>query len=662
MGIGAKLILELGILVLVVCSILTAVSYEKSSGVLLEQERESLETRAKDSANIFSAKLQEKVAEMETLALREGIVTMDWEIQEPIALSEKARLDYADIQISDAKGVTHVSGDPEIYDLSVFDNFKISVAGETYIQPPLYSEFDQRLILIVTTPIYNAKGTEIAGVLGGVILAEEFNQIVQEMQVGENGYAYVIDSKGVRVADRDINAVIEGMNALESIEGQPGYEDYVTALKSMMAGEAGSKEYVYDETQYLTAYAPIAGTDWTMALAMPKDEIMADVLELRDYMFMLAAGFIILAIVVSIIIASTIKKPLVKIRTFAKELSDGHMNYQIQEKRKDEFGQTCEALNTAQENVRGLLKNIMDNSQDLSAAGQELTATTEEIMSRLETIDDVAGTVVQDCEENRNSVQDVKEFILNMQENAELLNEKTQLQSQRAGEFKNRAIEVQKTAKNAIDSSRSVCSEQRERLMDAIEAGKVVEEVKIMADGIGEISEQINLLSLNASIEAARAGESGRGFAVVANEIGHLADQTKQTVNTIQDTIQKVRDAFEALSGNGKELLTFVDEEVQTQFDAYLNTGEQYYQDSEYVYGISEEQAQMVAQMVDVIEQVTRAMEQVEASSANSLESTTQIREQINHTATGMEEVVRATESVAETAGELNASTIKFEI
>ena len=102
--------------------------------------------------------------------------------------------------------------------------------------------------------------------------------------------------------------------------------------------------------------------------------------------------------------------------------------------------------------------------------------------------------------------------------------------------------------------------------------------------------------------------------------------------------------------------------EVQPQFDAYLNTGENYYQDSEYVYLLSEEQAQMVNRLVEVIGNVNRAMETVEQASITSLESTLNIQEQINRTAMGMEDVVIATENVADSADELNDSAQKFSI
>ncbi|MBS2905259.1 methyl-accepting chemotaxis protein, partial [Klebsiella pneumoniae] len=86
----------------------------------------------------------------------------------------------------------------------------------------------------------------------------------------------------------------------------------------------------------------------------------------------------------------------------------------------------------------------------------------------------------------------------------------------------------------AVKNAKDVYSKIIENVKCAIEQGKVVEDVRIMADSIAEISEQTNLLALNAAIEAARAGENGKGFAVVAEEVKHLAEQTRDTVEQIK--------------------------------------------------------------------------------------------------------------------------------
>lgn len=244
----------------------------------------------------------------------------------------------------------------------------------------------------------------------------------------------------------------------------------------------------------------------------------------------------------------------------------------------------------------------------------------------------------------------------------ELLNEYSDKQSESSKDIKTRAVTVQDTAREAINSSRDVYKLQQQKILDAIEAGKVVEEIKVMADIIAGISHQINLLSLNASIEAARAGEQGRGFAVVADEIGNLAEQTQKTINTIQATIEKVQEAFENLSDNGQELLKFIDQDVQKQFDAYLSTGENYYEDAEDVNKMSIRFTEMVENISKSIVSVNKAISDVNDRTSQSLESTSDIQEHLGRTVTIMVDVSQTTENLAQLAINLNSVTTQFKV
>ena len=115
----------------------------------------------------------------------------------------------------------------------------------------------------------------------------------------------------------------------------------------------------------------------------------------------------------------------------------------------------------------------------------------------------------------------------------------------------------------------------------AIEAGKIVDSIKVMADTIASIAQQTNLLALNAAIEAARAGEQGRGFAVVAEEVRKLAEQSSKSVLSIQETIERVQHAFKSSIDTGNGILEFLNINVHKQFDAYGETGKLYADDAE---------------------------------------------------------------------------------
>ena len=110
-----------------------------------------------------------------------------------------------------------------------------------------------------------------------------------------------------------------------------------------------------------------------------------------------------------------------------------------------------------------------------------------------------------------------------------------------ASNSKERAIEVKNNGIISIEETRKLYNEKKKKGLRAIEDGKIVENIKVMADTISSISEQTNMLALNAAIEAARAGEQGKGFAVVAEEVRKLAEQSSLAVPNIQDTIVKVQ-------------------------------------------------------------------------------------------------------------------------
>ena len=659
-SIGAKLLIQIFLLLLVVCGTLTAISYGKSSSTVKNSINENLTNLAKENAQVLSQVLTQKSIEMETIGRREGITSMNWNIQEAITVSEAKRLGYERIQISELNGTTRVSGqDP--FDLSDKDNFKISAAGATNITTPLFSESDNQLILIVTTPIVD-ENDKILGVLGGVITATQLNDIVQSIVVGEGGYAYIIDQNGTRIADKDIAVVAEKRIDVETFASEPGYGEYVQVQKSMMAGEAGVGEYTYEGRDYFVSYSPIEGTSWSLAVSLPSEEGLRTINELRNYMIGFAILFLIIGAISSIFISLGIKRPLDKMKTFALGLAEGDLTMKIEVKKKDEFGETCEALNLAKDNINKLIGGIIDRSQDLSAAGEELTATTEEITARFETINISTIKVVSDSENNMHSVEDIMHAINEMNTSMEVLNEYTDKQSRSSEDFKSRAVEVQKTAKEAIDSSRRIYKSQQEKILEAIAAGEVVKEIKVMADMIGDIASQTNLLALNASIEAARAGEQGKGFAVVAGEVGRLAEQSQNTVATIQATISKVQEAFETLSANGQELLEFIDKDVQKQFDAYLNTGENYYDDAEVVYQMSSKFTGMVHTIFESVSSVNDEIIKVNDRTGKSLESTSEIQEHLGRTVTVMGDVSKTTEDLAQLAMELNNATTQFKV
>ena len=183
-----------------------------------------------------------------------------------------------------------------------------------------------------------------------------------------------------------------------------------------------------------------------------------------------------------------------------------------------------------------------------------------------------------------------------------------------------------------------------------------------MADTIANIAEQTNLLALNAAIEAARAGEQGRGFAVVAEEVRKLAEQSSEAVTSIQDTILKVQQAFKSSIDNGKDLLEFINKDVNAQLKAYEETGNNYYEDSEFISKMSEEIAAMSEEITASVGQINEAMQNMTDIDQNSIDQMESINESIEQSTNAIEEIDSTAKRQAELVEDLNEIILKFKV
>ncbi|HNX23073.1 MAG TPA: methyl-accepting chemotaxis protein [Spirochaetota bacterium] len=243
----------------------------------------------------------------------------------------------------------------------------------------------------------------------------------------------------------------------------------------------------------------------------------------------------------SVITIITIRDIMKSFRLFSsgfKKIAEGDLTTKIDSSGDDEFGRLAFSFNSFVKQVREVVNEILDMSAQLASSSEELASTSlsfsenaqsqaassEEVTATIEEIsagmDGVAVGAQQQSGRLDSLVKIREELNLEVQKMQERINITLKLSENIAG----RAMDGETSLKNMDGSIQKI--------------GKSSGEVTNIVQIINEISEKINLLSLNAAIEAARAGDSGRGFAVVADEISKLADQTARSIKDIDSLIK----------------------------------------------------------------------------------------------------------------------------
>ena len=374
---------------------------------------------------------------------------------------------------------------------------------------------------------------------------------------------------------------------------------------------------------------------------------------------------VVTASVLAFIISKSITNPLKIIVEHIKVLAKRDFTVNIEErylKRKDEIGELSNSLFLMKKDISTLIKEIMEETQEINASSQELSATAEELSATAVNIDKAIKDITDDVQETSASSEEISASIQEVDANVNLLSSKAMEGSNNANKSKDRALEVQRKGKSSVEEAKRVYEEKEQKSLKAIKDGQVVEQIKVMADTIADISEQTNLLALNAAIEAARAGEQGKGFAVVAEEVRKLAEESSQAVTNIQDTIIKVQEAFKNLSDNTKEVLSFISEDVNSKFEDMKVVGNQYYNDAEFVTGMSEEIASMSEELTATIHEVSEAVKNTAETAQKSSENAETIKESISETTRAIEQVAHTAQKQTELAEKLNEMVRKFKI
>lgn len=347
-----------------------------------------------------------------------------------------------------------------------------------------------------------------------------------------------------------------------------------------------------------------------------------------------------------------------------EELSnnEGDLTTRIEITSKDEIGDISTAVNKIMITLQTLVKNINTTTADVNEETKNLFNSIKDISGKMKYINKASSHISDGTsdlsaitEEISASIEQVEGTSIDLKDNAEIENVS-------AKEIEVRALQLKMKGIKSSEEAKSIFNEKNNKVMQAIEEGKIVNEIHLMTESIKSIAAKTNLLALNAAIEAARAGDQGKGFAVVADEVRNLAEQSTITVANIQGVVSKVQASFDNLSENSKDLLTYIEKDVAEIYDLLFQTGVDYEQDAKAVAIRAESVTVAATTMSESMNQVGQAVQSTILTAVETAGNAEDIAKSTREVLTNMETISVVADRQSELIESLNMLVNRFKV
>ncbi|MDE7293715.1 MAG: methyl-accepting chemotaxis protein [Oscillospiraceae bacterium] len=512
--------------------------------------------------------------------------------------------------------------------------YRQAMKGNTFISDPLVSKITGKITVIIAAPVWENGifGTKSIGCVYFVPNEEFLNDAMRSLEISENTEAYILNKDGLRIADRDSDAVKQELNYITMASSDSSYKELAEVHQKMIKGEQGVTIAKFKDHRMITAYAPIADSNgWSLAVSAPQSDFLGDTYRAMIILVVL----ILLAGGISVISASSLAKhigvPIAQCTDRIKKFADGDLKSPVPKiNTKDEtkiLADATEFLVTDINNIisdigrmmsemaRGnfavtpkcpeesykgdfhvLFDAVNEINKRLNSALSQINVSADQVSSGSDQVSGGAQSLSQGATEQASSVQELAAAIHTIETK---VNETTK----DCDNGRNLVVETAEYIEKATRQMNALTAAMQDISGAAGEIGKIIKTIE-------DIAFQTNILALNAAVEAARAGEAGKGFAVVADEVRNLAsksaDASQDTATYIERTIKAVERGT-ALTAETSVAVAEVEERSGNVKQIVEN-----------IAAASEEQADMVKQITSGIEQISSTVQTTSATAEES--------------------------------------------
>lgn len=653
-SIKAKL---LGIIIPVVIAIiliLVFTAYHVSSGIIESYSKNLLESSVNSQASKIEAWLEENLASMQMAkTMIEKLHPDEAQLQTILDASCGYSENYPDgLFLADANGSFLKGTDSKKQE----PNPKESM---------WYQEGMTRVNMAVGSAHQNPDGTNVVSASGllndglDTVRVIAADMTLNRISVIVNSFIEMHDAEAFLV-DKDSSVILASRDSdlISKTLGADGQSAFYKDVEKKVSGKS------YDFCTLdgnMTVFKEVNGTNWLLVSYVPTRVVLADLVGLRNLMIIFSIISILVLCVLIERVTHVVIRPVKEMTRVITSMASGDFTVSMKVKGNDEIavmGRSVEHFIASMKEMIRQMGHVSDrlekqagSSKNVSGEMNSAANIQSQSMTELNATVDQLSVSVNEIAQNATQLAGV---VADTKEDSDKVEDKMRT-----------TVEVSEKGKADMESvgnalhNIEISIHNLEEAVDKVgtASGEIVDIIKL----IGDIAEETNLLSLNASIEAARAGEAGRGFAVVASQIGVLAKNSADSVAHITSLINEINglvdDAVKQAGSSASDIESSADL-IHTAVDTF----DQIFQNIQETSHLIESVVEKINQVDQVATNVAAISEEQAASSDEILATSESMLQQAKSISKNSEQVEAEAGNLAESADQLADQVKQFQI